>query len=203
MNRFWLYIALLLLGGCWTLCAQEQQSFIMNGLPKGSFNAVVQEWDTIPVINLRAIIVYPPMHFKNEKAKIKYNRLVHDVKKTLPFAKLVYSTLIETYEYMETLPTEEAKQKHLKRMEKELFKEYKPTLKKLSLRQGKLLIKLIDRECNQTSYSLITAFLGSFRAGFWNFFAHFFGSSLKKEYDPMGKDKEIERVAVLVENGMI
>ena len=77
---------------------------------------------------------------------------------------------IETYEYMETLPNEKAKQQHLKRMEKEMFKEYKPQLRRLSYSQGKLLIKLIDRECNQSSYNLLKAYLGSFRAGFWNFF---------------------------------
>lgn len=78
----------------------------------------------------------------------------------------VYDTLIETYEYMETLPNDKARQAHLKRMEKELFAQYKPELKKLSFSQGKLLIKLIDRECNQSSYNLLKAYLGSFRAGF-------------------------------------
>ena len=116
---------------------------------------------------------------------------------------MVYETLIETYEYIETLPTEKAKQEHLKRMEKELFAEYKPVLKKLSLSQGKLLIKLIDRECNQSSYNLVKAFLGSFRAGFWNLFAGLFGASLKTEYDPYGKDALTEQVVILVENGLI
>ena len=75
--------------------------------------------------------------------------------------------------------------------------------KKLSFTQGKLLIKLIDRECNQSSYNLLKAYLGSFRAGFWNFFAGMFGASLKSEYDPKGKDAMTERVVVLVENGLI
>ena len=88
-------------------------------------------------------------------------------------------------------------------MEKELFKEYKPELKKLTFSQGKLLIKLIDRECNQSSYNLLKAFLGSFRAGFWNLFAGMFGTSLKTEYDPEGKDFMIERIVVLVENGLL
>lgn len=104
---------------------------------------------------------------------------------------------------METLPNEKAKQQHLKRMEKEMFKEYKPQLRRLSYSQGKLLIKLIDRECNQSSYNLLKAYLGSFRAGFWNFFASMFGASLKSQYDPKGKDKVTERVVVLVENGLL
>ena len=85
----------------------------------------------------------------------------------------------------------------------QLFKEYKPQLKRLSYSQGKLLIKLVDRECNQSSYHLLKAYLGSFRAGFWNFFASMFGASLKAQYDPKGKDKVTERVVVLVEHGLL
>ena len=128
---------------------------------------------------------------------------MRDVKRTLPYAKLIYETLIETYEYIETLPDEKTKKAHLKRMEKELFNEYKPELKKMTLSQGKLLIRLVDRECNQTSYELAKAFLGGFRAGFWNIFAGMFGASLKSEYDPQGKDAMTERVVLLVECGAI
>jgi hypothetical protein len=160
--------------------------------------------DTLPiVIHLREILVYPPLKFKNKKEEIEYNKLVRDVKKTLPYAKMIYRTLIETYEYIQTLPDEKAQNKHLKRMEKELFQEYKSELKKFTLSQGKLLIKLIDRECNQTSYALVGAFLGKFRAGFWNLFANMLGASLKSEYDPKGKDAMTERIVRLVEHNQI
>jgi hypothetical protein len=160
--------------------------------------------DTLPVIiHLREVLVYPPLKFKNKKAEIEYTKLIRDVKKTLPYAKIVYSTLIETYEYIQTLPDEKSKNQHLKRMEKELFQEYKPELKKLTLSQGKLLLKLIDRECNQTSYALVTAFLGRFRAVFWNFFAGIFGANMKTNYDPQGKDAMTERVVRLVEHNQI
>jgi hypothetical protein len=88
-------------------------------------------------------------------------------------------------------------------MEKELFNQYKPELKKLTLTQGKLLIKLVDRECNQTSYNLVSAYLGKIRASFWNVFAGMFGASLKSKYDPKGKDATTERVVLLVERGLI
>ena len=159
--------------------------------------------DTVPIVNLREIYIYPQVKFKNKREQARYTKLVRDVKRTLPYAKMVYETLIETYEYIETLPDEKSRQAHLKRMEKELFQEYKPQLKKLTFSQGKLLIKLIDRECNQSSYNLLKAYLGSFRAGFWNIFAGMFGASLKTEYDPKGKDAMTERVVVLVENGLI
>ena len=88
-------------------------------------------------------------------------------------------------------------------LEKEIFEQYKPVLKKLTFSQGKMLIKLVNRECNQSSYEIIRAFLGSFRAGFWQAFGKIFGVTLKSEWDPKGEDKEIERICVLVEQGML
>lgn len=187
------------------LCAitGNAQKLKINTVPEGVQRAVLDGKDTIPIVNLQEIFVYPKMRFKNKREENNYNKLVRDIKKTLPYAKMVYETLIETYEYMETLPTDKARHEHLKRMEKDLFKEYKPELKKLTFSQGKLLIKLIDRECNQSSFNLLRAYLGSFRAGFWNLFAGMFGASLKSEYDPKGKDAMTERVVVLVERGLI
>ena len=171
--------------------------------PEGYYAGYVDGHDTIAVIRLPEVFIFPELRFRNEKERRQYDKLVRDVKRTLPYAKLVYATLIETYEYIETLPDDKSREAHLKRMEKELFKEYKPELKKLTLSQGKLLIKLVDRECNQTSYHLLSAYLGKFRAGFWNMFAGMLGASLKSEYDPRGKDALTERVVLLVEHGQI
>jgi len=161
------------------------------------------ENDTLNVLTLNDIYVYPPQTFKNTAEEQKYLKLVRDVKKTLPYAKLVHNTLIETYEYIQTMPTEKEREEHLKRMEKDLYAEYVPVLKKMTLSQGKLLIKLIDRECNQSSFDIIKAFLGPLRAGFWNVFAGIFGASLKTNWEPDGKDAAIERVVELVEMGVI
>lgn len=153
-------------------------------------------------ILIRPVYCFPPMKFKNSKEEKYYWKTVRDVKKTLPYAKLVYNALIETYEYIQTLPEKERKA-HLKRMEKELFKEYKPTLKTFTYSQAKLLIKLIDRECNQSSFNLIKAFLGGFRANVWQTFGSMFGVSLKKEWEPEGSDKILERICILVESGQL
>ena len=181
----------------------EAQTTKNNILPDGFQRAQVVNGDTLPVVNLREIFVFPDVKFKNKRQQKQYDRLERDVKRTLPYAKLIYDTLIETYEYIETLPTEKEQRAHIKRMEKELFEQYKPELKRLTFSQGKLLIKLIDRECNQSAFNLAKAFLGPFRAGFWNLFAGMFGASLKSEYDPKGKDAQTERVVVLVENGLL
>ena len=91
----------------------------------------------------------------------------------------------------------------MKRVEKGIMQEYKPRMKQLTYSQGKLLIKLIDRECHSSSYDMIKAFMGPIRAGFWQVFAWGFGASLKKEYDPQGVDRLTERVVLMVEAGQI
>lgn len=121
----------------------------------------------------------------------------------LPIAKEIRNIVIETYEYLETLPDEKAKDKHIKAVEKGLKEQYTPKMKKLTFSQGKLLIKLVNRECNQSSYQLVKAFMGPFKAGFYQTFAALFGASLKKEYNPEDEDKMVERIITLVENGQL
>ena len=163
----------------------------------------VYEGDTIPCITLRNIYVYPKLKFKNKRQERYYYKLVRDVKKTLPLAKEIKRAVIETYEYMETLPNQKAKEQHMKMVEKGLKEQYTARMKKLTFSQGKLLIKLVNRECNQSSYQLVKAFMGPFKAGFYQAFAALFGASLKKEYHPEDDDKMVERVVTLVENGQL
>ena len=185
------------------LCCSEVQAQKKDVYRENIPNFVLEEGDTLKTLVLRDIYVYPPQSFKKSGDEEKYRKLIRDIRKTLPYAKLIYGTLIETYEYMMTLPDDKARDAHIKRIEKEMFAQYKPVLKKLTLSQGKLLIKLIDRECNQSSYDLLKAFLGPFRAGFWNVFASMFGASLKADWDPEGKDAAAERIIELIEMGMI
>lgn len=161
--------------------------------------------DSIIHFYLRELTVYPPMKFKNKKQEELYWRTVRDVKLTLPYAKLIAETLIETYEYLETFPTQKEREAYLKQMEGALFNQYKPILKKFSKRQAKVLVKLVQRETHQSSYDIVKAFLGAFRAGFWQGFGKLFGVSLKSEFRPQ-KDKDdamLDRVARLVEQGTI
>lgn len=159
--------------------------------------------DSIQYVELNALSVYPEPVFKSEKQRQAYNRLVANVKKVLPIAKEVNAIIIETYEYLQTLPNKKAKDEHMKRVEKSIRKEYTPRMKKLTYSQGKLLIKLVYRECNSSSYQLIQAFLGPIRAGFYQAFAALFGASLTKKYDPEGVDKYTERIVRQVEAGQL
>jgi hypothetical protein len=163
----------------------------------------VYQGDTIPCITLRNIYVYPRLRFKSKKQERYYYKLVRDVKKTLPLAKEINRAVIETYEYLQTLPNDKARTRHIKMVEKGLKEQYTPRMKKLTFAQGKLLIKLVNRECNQSSYQLVKAFMGPFKAGFYQAFAALFGASLKKEYHPDDEDKMIERIVTLVENGQL
>ena len=129
--------------------------------------------------------------------------LVYNVKKVLPIAKECHDIIIETYEYLQTLPDKKARDEHLKLVEEDIKRTYTPRMKKLTYSQGKLLIKLVDRECNSTSYGLIQAILGPVKAGFYQAFAWLYGASLKKQYDPKGKDRLTERVVRMVESGQL
>ncbi len=161
--------------------------------------------EEVKMIVLNDVSVFPPLKFKNKKQEEFYWRTVRDVKKTLPYAKLICETLLETYEYIETFPTKKERDDYLHRMEGAIFKQYKPVLKTFTKSQAQVLIKLIKRETNQSGYNIIKAFLGSFRAGFWQTFGRFFGVNLKGDYRPEKDEKDaiIERVAVAVELGQL
>lgn len=158
--------------------------------------------DSIQYMEMSSVYVYPEPTFKNKRQQQAYMRLVKNVKRVLPIAKQARVMLIETAEYLETLPPKE-RDAHMKRVEAAIVKEYKPKMKKLTYSQGKLLIKLIDRECHSTAYEAMQAFIGPFRSGMWQAFAWVFGASLKKGYDPEGVDRLTERVVLMVEAGQL
>ena len=181
------------------LDAQEQTTTINGFLVP----ACIYQGDTIASLRLTPLYVFKPRVFKNKRKQQEYNRLVRNVKKTLPIAKEVNHAIIETYEFLQTLPDEKAREKHLSLVEKGVKEQYPPRLKKLTFSQGKLLIKLIDRESNSSSSELVTAFLGPFKAGFYQAFAVIFGASLKKEYHPEDEDALIEQIVLQVESGQL
>jgi hypothetical protein len=163
----------------------------------------VVDGDTLPTVALPDVYVFAPIKFKNKRQQREYNKMVSNVKIVLPIANEVRQVVIETYEYLQTLPTKEDKDRHIKNVEKSIKKQYMPRMKKLTLSQGKLLIKLVDRQCDQEAYELTKAFIGPFRAGIYQAFAGLFGASLKKEYDPTGEDRLIERAVLLVQSGQV
>ena len=172
-------------------------------VPNVKVSKTVVDGDTVQYMEMSNVYVYPEPTFKSQRQQKAYNRLIRNVKKVLPLAKQVRQMLIETAEFLETLPTKKEKEAHMKRVEASIVKEYKPKMKKLTFSQGKLLIKLVDRECHSTAFEAMQAFLGPVRAGVWQAFAWMFGASLKKGYDPDGVDRLTERVVLMVEAGQL
>lgn len=172
---------------------------------RGRYKFVNEEGDSCYMYVFNDFYVYPPLKFKNKKKEEFYWRTVRDVRKTLPYAKLAFQTLCETYEYISTIPDKKEREQHLKTLEKEIFEQYKPVLKNFTKSQGKVMLKLINRETNQTSYNIVKAFLGSFRAGFWQTFGKFFGFNMKGKFDPKknSEDAVIDRIATLIEQGSL
>ena len=203
MMRKLLTLGILLLS---EICFAQEEKVDMDSptfVPTVKVGKVFENGDSIQYMEMNNVYVFPTVTFENKKQANAYMRLVKNVKKVLPIAKEANMIMIETAEYLETLPNKQAKEEHMKRVEKSIMKEYKPRMKKLTYSQGKLLIKLIYRESNSSSYELIQAFLGPVRAGFYQAFAWAFGASLKKEYDAEGVDRLTERVVLMVEAGQL
>ena len=207
-----LFLICLMLGTTLRMAAQNDETHPENRdvdmdsptfEPMVKVGKVLQGKDSIQYVEVNNVYVYPEPVFKDAKQRLAYNRLVYNVKKVLPIAKEVRKIIIETGDYLETLPNKKAKDAHMKLVEKGIKQEYTPRMKKLTYAQGKLCIKLVYRECNSSSYHLIQAFLGPIRAGFYQAFAALFGASLNKKYDPNGVDRLTERVVRQVESGQI
>ena len=168
-----LFLICLMLGTTLRMAAQDDETHPENRdvdmdsptfEPMVKVGKVLQGKDSIQYVEVNNVYVYPEPVFKNAKQRMAYNRLVYNVKKVLPIAKEVRKIIIETGEYLETLPNKRAKDAHMKLVEKGIKEEYTPRMKKLTYAQGKLCIKLVYRECNSSSYQLIQAFLGPVRA---------------------------------------
>jgi hypothetical protein len=203
---------MLLIFGMWLLVlgvmAQDnkRQEVDMDSptfVPTVKVGKVLEDGDSIQYMEMNNVYVFPPVTFSSKKQQGAYMRLVKNVKTVLPIAKEARMIMMETAAYLETLPTKQAREEHMKRVEKSVMQEYKPRMKKLTYSQGKLLIKLIYRESHSSGYELVQAFLGPVKAGFYQAFAWAFGASLKKEYDPEGVDRLTERVVLMVEAGQL
>lgn len=163
----------------------------------------VQGTDTIFLFHLRDVYVFPAIKFKNKQQEKYYWKLVRDVKKTLPYSKLITNVIKETNDTLMHMHSDRERDRYMKGFEKTIYKKYESSFKHMTFSQGKLLIRLIDRECDATSYELIRAYRGSFTAGFYQLFAKIFGADLKAEYGSGKNDKLIERIILQVESGQL
>ena len=182
--------------------AQEDGS-VFSKSPK-KVRAKIVEGDTVILEYLHP--VYVTEHWSpRKKARYtrKYLKLIRDVKKAYPYAKLAGDKLKLYDAELKAIEKERDRRKFLDKVEDELRAEYEGDLKSLTITQGIILIKLVDRETGETSYELVKQFRGSFSAFFWQQLARLFGHNLKLRYDPMGEDYLIEEVVQLIEAGKV
>jgi Domain of unknown function (DUF4294) len=164
---------------------------------------IYENGDTIYQFDLNEIYTYETNKFASKEEEKIFWQLVRDLKVTLPYAKLIGRELNKTNKTLSSMSNDKDRKKYIEAYEKAVFKKYEADLKKMTVRQGKLLFKLIDRECEQTPYELIKIYRGSFSAFFWQSVARLFGSNLKAEYDINGNDKTIEKIIKMIESGQL
>ncbi|MEA1875127.1 MAG: DUF4294 domain-containing protein [Bacteroidota bacterium] len=181
-------------------------------IPKYYFDAInldsIIANDPNPVIFMRQVYVTSeksnmsscvPKAFKRRH----HTRLIRNFKKAYPYAKLLSSTMADIENNIKYISDEKERERYIKYREKTFRKVYEEKIKKLTISQGLLLIKLIDRETGETSYEIIKEFRGGLLASTYQAIARIFGHNLKVDYDAEGKDKEIEILVLKYENGQL
>ena len=186
---------------CIVMCCNTA---VMSATPESNgtlVRAVVSHGDTVFV--LPTVYAFPPMKFKNKREEKFYWRTVRDVKKVLPYSKLISTLVQEVNDTLMRIPTKKERDRYMRQWEKTTYRKYYKEFTHMTLNQGKLLIRLVDRECQTSSYELIRAYRGSFSAGFYQMFAKLFGADLKSKFGTGRNDKIIERIIILVEAGQL
>lgn len=161
------------------------------------------EGDTVPYIDLRTVVVFPQLDFKSWSELVGYERLVINIKKVYPYAKLAAVKLTEYKQKLDSLPNERERKKFLKVAEKELEAQFGNEIKDLNFTQGKLLIKLIYRQTGNSTFAIVKELRGSFNAFIYQTVARIFGYDLRSQYDPEGSDKAIEHIVQMIDDGSL
>ncbi|MBP7850067.1 MAG: DUF4294 domain-containing protein [Lentimicrobiaceae bacterium] len=187
---FILFIILLI-----PLPAQEKQWVVAR--------LVVVDGDTMPMLELSQVNVFAPIIFKSKRDEIRFNRLMRNVKKVYPYAKLAGEKLNEYEGQLLAARSDTERKRLMRQAEDELKVQYGDELKNLTFSQGKILLKLVDRETGHSTFSLVQELRGRIMAFFWQSFARVFGYDLKVKYDPKGADKDIENIVLMIEAGVI
>ena len=165
-------------------------------IPQRSYliQKVKRDGVTMPEIEIKEVnvVAHPNRAQRNEYRK--YEKLVYNIKRVYPYAIMVRYRLNQVNEELKNIPEEKSRKEYMKSVEKDVFAQYEDDMRHLTITQGRLLIKLIDRETQNTSYELIREYRGKFSAAFWQSIARFFGTNLKEEYDPLDEDSIIELI---------
>ncbi len=181
------------------LTAQDTIRLTLGGYP---VSALVRDGDTILISQLDEVVIKPRSRNATRDLR-QYRKLIYNVKKVYPYAKLAGTKFGEVNAHIQSLATNRERREYIRQVEEEILKQYENDLKDLTITQGRILIKLIDRETSQTSYQVVKDLRGGFQATFWQAIARLFGSNLKTEYDAEGEDKMIEEIMLMIEKGQL
>jgi len=165
--------------------------------------SVVEGTDTLAIIDLPEVRVYESRDFEYLYLKRRYRRMIHNIKKAYPYARIAAVELKELDDYLLTLDSEKEQKAYINQAEKEIMDQFQKEVKRLTVTQGIILVKLIDRETGRTSYQVIKELKGGFTAFFWQGIARIFGNNLKTKYDPENQDKVMEDIILGIEAGFI
>jgi len=169
----------------------------------GVTRGVIEGNDTIPIIDLPEIRIYERSDYEYLYLKRRYRRLIRNVKKAYPYAKIAGEELKELDMHLATIENEKEQKAFIEKAEKEIMDQFQKEVKRLTVTQGIILVKLIDRETGRTSYQVIKDLRGGITAFFWQGIARIFGNNLKAEYDPINEDRIIEDIVLGIEAGFI
>jgi len=164
---------------------------------------VKRDGETLPEVEIKEVTVYAHPQFPKKSDFRKYERLVYNLKRVYPYALIVRNRLLKVNEDMKNLNSDKERKDYIKKVEKDVFANYEGDMRDMTITQGRLLIKLIDRETQNTSYTLIKDYRGKFAAAFWQGVARIFGTNLKEEYDPYGDDALIESIIIEIDAGRL
>ncbi len=159
--------------------------------------------DTIPNAYIKPVAIYSPRKFKGKRDYREYQRLIRNLKAAYPYSQVAKNKILEMNSHFQTLKTKRERDAYVKVVEKQMRQEFESKLVKLTISQGRILIKLIDRELGRSSYDLVKDLKGGTSAVFWQTIARIFGSNLKTKFDPEGEDKLLNELVVQLEQGLI
>jgi len=193
MKKYFFLILFLLISCYFTAKAQDTNSIVTR--------AIIINGDTLPILSLTEVKIFGPVIFANKYEALRFSKLVYHVKKVYPYSKIVSIKVLEFNYIINNAKSRKERKQLMKQAEEELITQFEDDIKNMSELQGEILIKLIDRETGSSSYDIIKEFRGGIVASLYQSFGRLFGYNLKSTYDPLGKDKDIEQIVVMIENG--
>ena len=190
-----LLIIIMIMFGAEGIFAQKTSYFVLP--------AVIHGNDTLPCVTLKNFIVIGHRPGTSKRELDKYNKLVRNIIKVYPYARTAANKLQEYDDLLVQIPDTKEQKRLMVIAEKDIRKDFQKDIENLTFSQGIILLKLVDRETGRTTYKIVDELRGSLRAFFYQSIARMFGMNLKNQYDPNGKDKDIEKIVRMIERGDI